>query len=75
VSVAGNRPVPGVSEIPISQLVASESLHHLQFSPFASIVPLPAKEDLKARTQYTDKQQNSLIASVEKRRIILGNGH
>jgi hypothetical protein len=68
VPIAGNRTIPGASEIPISQVVASESLHHLQFSPFALVMPSPAKEDPKTRTQNRDKQQNSLLNSVEKKK-------
>lgn len=67
-SVAGNRTIPEAAEILISQSVDSESLHHLQFSPFASIMPSPAKEDPKERTQNRDKQQNSLLNSVEKKK-------
>jgi len=68
VPIAGNRTIPGASEIPISQSVASETLHHLQFSPFASVIPSPAKEDPKTRTQNRDKQQNSLLNSVKKKK-------
>jgi hypothetical protein len=67
VSVAGNRTIPEASEIPISHSVASESLHHLQFSPFASITPSPGKEP-KARTQNRDKQQNVFLNSAEKKK-------
>jgi hypothetical protein len=68
VSVAGNRTILGASEIPISQSLDSESFHHLQFSLFASIMPSPAKENPKERTQNTDKQRNSLLKSVEKKK-------
>jgi hypothetical protein len=75
VPIVGNRTVPGALEISISQSVASESLHHLQFTSFVSIMPSPAKEDPKAITQNRYKQQNSLLNSVEKKKDSSRKGH